>query len=118
MPGCGERGKPKAGFPRSPRALGNRSAISTFRSPTAGLCEFETETKRSRTVDRGKVEIQTRDFHFPTAPTACGGKEENHGKSPERGSHPAAKKFPSARLISALENAPATWQFCTLPVLD
>jgi hypothetical protein len=28
-------------------------------------------------VGYGKVEIQKQDFHFPTAPTACGSKEKD-----------------------------------------
>jgi len=54
MAGNGKRGKPKAGFPTFPTALGNRkSAISTFPQPLR--------------LPRGKVEIQKQDFHFPIA---------------------------------------------------
>src|ERR1017187_10344077 len=35
------------------------------------------KTKESLTMGGGKVEIQRQDSHFPTAPTACGSKEEN-----------------------------------------
>ena len=53
MAGCGQRGKPKAGFPRSPRALGNRCRDSHI--PAVPICGRH-----------GKVEIQGQDFHFPT----------------------------------------------------
>src|SRR3984893_16017356 len=51
---CEKRGKPKAGFPSFPTALGNRqSAIPTVPQP--------------RRQPRGKVEIQKQDSHFPVA---------------------------------------------------
>jgi hypothetical protein len=50
-----------------------------FHSP--GECYLsQTEqqaSKESEDVGGGKVEIQNQDSHFPTAPTACGSKEEN-----------------------------------------
>jgi hypothetical protein len=36
----------------------------------------EGKEEESGYVGRGKVEIQRQDSHFPTAPTACGSKEE------------------------------------------
>src|SRR5437868_323150 len=56
MPGCGRGGKPKAGFPPRPRALGNRQTRD-FHIPTAPT-----------TRPAGKVEIQKQDSHFPTGP--------------------------------------------------
>jgi hypothetical protein len=56
---------------------------------------FETEQqerKESGSVGHGKVEIQDQDSHFPTAPTACGSKEEKlfYGRKP--GPSSAAKQ--------------------------
>ena len=63
MTGYGKRGKPKAGFPSFPTALGNRYAIPTF--------------PQSRRRPRGKVEIQNQDSHFPTAQNRLRRKEKN-----------------------------------------
>jgi hypothetical protein len=69
MPVYGKRGKPKAGFPSFPTALGNRqSAIPTFPQP--------------RLRPRGKVEIQKQDSHFPVAAFILFKKKK--GDSPER----------------------------------
>jgi hypothetical protein len=63
MTGYGKRGKPKAGFPSFPTALGNRqSAIPTFPQP--------------QLLPRGKVEIQKQDSHFPVAALVLLKKEE------------------------------------------
>jgi hypothetical protein len=63
MTGYGKRGKPKAGFPSFPTALGNRQgAIPTFPQP--------------RLRPRGKVEIQKQDSHFPVAALVLFKKEE------------------------------------------
>ena len=43
-------------------------------APTIGVY-FRNQSSEIGTVGRGKVEIQRQDFHFPTAPTACGSKE-------------------------------------------
>src|SRR5947207_3270590 len=52
MTGYGKRGKPKAGFPSFPTALGNRKRRDSH-IPTAP-------------ARRGKVENQTQVSHFPT----------------------------------------------------
>ncbi len=43
-------------------------------APTVGVYGRK-QSSEIGTVGRGKVEIQKQDFHFPTAPTACGSKE-------------------------------------------
>jgi hypothetical protein len=43
-------------------------------APTVAVY-FRNQSSEIGTVGRGKVEIQKQDFHFPTAPTACGSKE-------------------------------------------
>jgi hypothetical protein len=54
------------------------SHIST--APTVHTCfrQNDKQEKKLKSVGHGKVEIQNEDSHFPTAPTACGSKEENH----------------------------------------
>jgi hypothetical protein len=80
--GCGKRGKPKAGFPLFPRALGNLakrrrdSHISTAPVSVGCLRAKSKQSKELRSVGRGKVEIQEQDSHFSTAPRACGSKEK------------------------------------------
>jgi hypothetical protein len=44
---------------------------------TMALLRHKRKNKNPDCVGGGKVEIQKQDFHFPTAPTACGSKEEN-----------------------------------------
>ena len=46
MTGCGQRGKPKAGFPRRPRPLGNRCAIPTFPQPRQRVGLSKTEKRK------------------------------------------------------------------------
>jgi len=80
----GKRGKPKAGFPSFPTALGNRqSAIPTFPQP--------------RLRPRGKVEIQKQDSHFPVAALILLKKKERR--------FPRTPGSPSFRLIVQLEYA-------------
>jgi hypothetical protein len=80
MTRCGNRGKPTAGFPPFPRTPGNRN-ISDFHIPTAPatVTYLKTKTKvKSKGLygDRGKVEIQNQDFHFPTVPICLRRKEK------------------------------------------
>jgi hypothetical protein len=79
MTGCGNGGKPTAGFPPFPRALGNRKGgdfhISTARTTVTLSLKIKVKTK-GLYGDRGKVEIQTRDFHFPTVPICLRRKEK------------------------------------------
>jgi len=42
-------------------------------------------------VGGGKVEIQNQDSHFPTAPTACGSKEDKHLLKKKTGPSSTAK---------------------------
>src|SRR5579872_5887127 len=46
MTGCGYRGKPKAGFPRYPRALGNRWRDSHIPAATATGIPSQNKTKK------------------------------------------------------------------------
>jgi len=79
MTRCGNGGKPTAGFPPFPRTLGNRNS-GDFHIPTASLRSLSSQTKakpKSKILwDRGKVEIQNPDFHFPTVPVCLRRKEE------------------------------------------
>jgi hypothetical protein len=50
--------------------------IST--APALSSSPWFLKTADRRTVDYGKVEIQEQDSHFPTAPTACGARNEHH----------------------------------------
>jgi hypothetical protein len=45
MTGHGRRGKPKAGFPRTPTALGNRCAIPTFPPPRRAMEKWKTRNR-------------------------------------------------------------------------
>src|SRR6185312_10377202 len=45
MTGHGRRGKPKAGFPPTPTALGNRCTISTFPPPRRAMEKWETRNR-------------------------------------------------------------------------
>jgi hypothetical protein len=60
-------------------------------SPLVGWFLTETKAKQKQRIlyeGRGKVEIQKQDFHFPTAPTACGSKVKTPSAHRQRG--PAA----------------------------
>jgi hypothetical protein len=86
MPGWGQRGKPKAGFPSQP--------TSPWKSPS------RFPHSRSPGHDRhGKGEIQKQDSHFPTATSLS-----QSNKSKTKGDQPQPKTL-SFRLISGLEYA-------------
>jgi hypothetical protein len=68
-----------AGFPPFPRTLGNRKG-GDFHIPTASAtAAFSRQTPKTKAQygDRGKVEIQNRDFHFSTVPICLRRKEKN-----------------------------------------
>jgi len=54
------------------------------------LLEHKTQKQESGLGGGGKVEIQKQDFHFPTAPTACGSKEEELSTKTKIGPSPTA----------------------------
>jgi hypothetical protein len=68
-------------FPRAPWESRQQQARFPHFHSSGGAYLFQTEPqarKESGSVGHGKVEIQNQDSHFPTAPTACGSKEESH----------------------------------------
>jgi hypothetical protein len=84
MPGLWKAWKAKGGLPTlstSPLGISPRAGeIPTFPQlrrllPISGR---NSSQKESGSVGHGKVEIQNQDSHFPTAPTACGSKEDKH----------------------------------------
>jgi hypothetical protein len=85
MTRCGNDGKPTAGFPPFPRTLGNRTG-GDFHIPTAPatvtLSPKQNQNQRPY-GNRGKVEIQSRDFHFPTVPICLRRKEKVTMDCPE-----------------------------------
>jgi hypothetical protein len=82
MTGHGRRGKPNAGFPPAPTALGNRGAIPTF----------PPSPRRS-----GKWKTKNRFPHFPLPRVALFDQIQKGGL--------AAELRSSSRLIVRLENA-------------
>src|SRR5579863_3303322 len=84
MPGCGQRGKPKPGFPRRPPALGNRSRDSHI--PAAPI---------TTAMEKRKSESR-----IPTFPQRlpCQTKSKTKGDQPQ-------PEILSFRLISGLEYA-------------
>src|ERR1019366_2240106 len=77
MPGCGQRGKPKTGFPSPPT------------SPWKSLSRFP-HSRSPRHYRHGKVEIQKQDSHFPTA-TSC----PNQTNQKRKEINPSPKPCPS-----------------------
>src|SRR5690242_14350207 len=78
MPAGGNHGKRKACFPPFPRALEISQRRRDSHIPTAPTVYswLAKEAEYGRLVCRGKMEIQNQDFHFPTAPMACGARME------------------------------------------
>jgi len=74
----GKPGKPKSGFPPFPRLLGNLAKAARFphSHSSGGLYQGRRKRGTGRSVGYGKVEIQRRDSHFPTAPTAGGARKK------------------------------------------
>jgi len=63
-------------LPTTPWKSRRRREIPHSHSSDDGLQDGESENKNWKLLGRGKLEIQKRDSHFPTAPAACGSKEE------------------------------------------
>jgi hypothetical protein len=85
MPGRGQRGKPKTGFPSPPT------------SPWKSLSRFP-HSRSPGHYRHGKVEIQKQDSHFSTADFPVRTKQKTKGDQPQ----PETLSF---RLISGLEYA-------------
>ena len=82
MPGCGERGKPEAGFPRPPRALGNLRRFPHSRSSGGGVSlQSKQNPKRQSNCGPWKSGNPKAGFplsHCPGKPAAARKKSRPH----------------------------------------